>query len=222
MSTPNSQTPTPNFARTAFLLALLLVVPAFSGCTAKEAPNSPDVATWRAEKDRYFRESPESPVPEDQRAAFEPLPYYPIDPVYRVPAALTMAPGDQVLELPTSTGLRRKMRKIGDLEFTLKGQVLSLTAFVDASTNDVSRLFVPFGDMTNGNETYPGGRYLDLDRTATGIYDLDFNRAYHPFCVFNAKYDCPYPPRENRLAIPVRAGERLRSSTSPSEPSPDK
>jgi len=71
------------------------------------------------------------------------------------------------------------------------------------------RLFVPFGDLTNGNETYPGGRYLDLDRTATGIYDLDFNRAYHPFCVYNSSYDCPYPPRENRLAVPIRAGERL-------------
>ena len=214
VSTPNAQLPTPKFVGTAILIALLLI-PVFSACNAKEAPGAPDVATWRAEKDRYFRESPESPVPEEQRASFEPLPYYPIDPVYQVPAALTMAPGEEVLELPTSTGLRRKMRKIGALQFTLKGQALALTAFVDASTNDVSRLFVPFGDMTNGNETYPGGRYLDLDRTATGIYDLDFNRAYHPFCVFNPTYDCPYPPRENRLAIPLRAGERLRSSNAP-------
>ena len=44
---------------------------------------------------------------------------------------------------------------------------------------------MPFGDLTNGTETYQGGRYLDLDRTASGVYDLDFNRAYHPFCVFN-------------------------------------
>ena len=159
-----------------------------------------------------MRESEESPVPAEARASFPPLPYYDIDPVYRVPAGLTMAPGEEVLELPTSTGLRRKMRKIGALEFTLKGQPLSLHAFVDASTNDVRRLFVPFNDLTNGTETYPGGRYLDLDRTATGFYDLDFNRAYHPFCVFNAKYDCPYPPKENRLPVPVRAGERLRSS----------
>jgi hypothetical protein len=101
------------------------------------------------------------------------------------------------------------MIQVGTLKFTLKGRPLTLSAFVDASTKDVRRLFVPFGDLTNGSETYPGGRYLDLDRTATGIYDLDFNRAYHPFCVFNAAYDCPYPPRENRLQLPVRAGERL-------------
>ena len=148
-------------------------------------------------------------MPPEKRATFPPLPYYDIDPAYQVPAALSVAPGEEVLELPTSTGQRRKMRRIGTLRFTLKGQPLTLSAFVDASTNDMRRLFVPFGDLTNGTETYPGGRYLDLDRTATGIYDLDFNRAYHPFCVFNAEYDCPYPPRENRLQVPIRAGERL-------------
>lgn len=153
--------------------------------------------------------SAESPVPPEKRATFPPLPYFDIDPAYQVPAALSIAPGKEVLELPTSTGLRRKMRRIGTLKFTLKAQPLTLSAFVDASTNDVRRLFVPFGDLTNGTETYAGGRYLDLDRTATGIYDLDFNRAYHPFCVFNAEFDCPYPPRENRLQVPVRAGERL-------------
>ena len=186
-----------------------------AACNTAPAPAAPDVAAWRAEKDRYMRESRESPVPPEARASFPPLPYYPIDPAYQVPASLTVAGSDQgqtplVLELPTSTGQRRKMIKIGTLNFTLKGRPLTLSAFVDASTNDVRRLFVPFGDLTNGSETYPGGRYLDLDRTATGIYDLDFNRAYHPFCVFNAAYDCPYPPRENRLSIPVRAGERLR------------
>ena len=116
-----------------------------------------------------------------------------------------------VLELPTSTGLRRKMRRVGTLTFGLQGRELTLVAFVDATENDMRRLFVPFGDLTNGNETYPGGRYLDLDRTATGIYDLDFNRAFNPFCVFNEKFDCPLPPRENRLTVPVRAGERLQT-----------
>jgi uncharacterized protein (DUF1684 family) len=104
------------------------------------------------------------------------------------------------------------MRRIGKLEFTLKGQPLTLTAFADADTNEMDRLFVPFGDLTNGTETYPGGRYLDLDRTATGVYDLDFNRGYHPFCVFNTAYDCPYPPSENRLKVPIRAGEKLGPS----------
>ncbi len=101
------------------------------------------------------------------------------------------------------------MRRIGALEFTLKNQPLKLTAFADASDQNLLRLFVPFHDLTNGTETYPGGRYLDLDRTATGIYDLDFNRAYNPFCLFNPTFDCPVPPRENRLTVPIRAGEKI-------------
>jgi hypothetical protein len=68
---------------------------------------------------------------------------------------------------------------------------------------------VPFGDLTNGTETYKGGRYLDLDRTPTGLYDLDFNRAYHPFCVYDPSYVCPVPPRENRMTVAIKAGERL-------------
>lgn len=180
------------------------------GCSVADAPNAVDVTTWRAEKDRFMR-SADSPVPEAQRADFPPLAYFAIDPAYSVPASLAVAPGEDILELSTSGGLRRKMRKIGTLQFTLKDQPLTLTAFVDASTNDVRRLFVPFGDLTNGSETYPGGRYLDLERTATGFYEIDFNRAYNPFCVFNAAYDCPYPPRENRLKVPIRAGEKLHT-----------
>ena len=75
---------------------------------------------------------------------------------------------------------------------------------------DVDHLFVPFTDLTSGTETYPAGRYLDLDRTPTGIYVIDFNRAYHPYCYYNPTFDCPYPPAENRLRIPIRAGERLK------------
>jgi uncharacterized protein len=191
--------------RCGWLLALVLL----SGCTAHEVPYEEGIAAWRAEKDRFMRESPDSPIIEAQRPSFPDLPYYPTNVEYRVPAALKVAPAGDVIEMPTSTGQRRKMRRIGALEFTLKGELLKLTAFADASDQTLQRLFVPFSDRTNGTETYPGGRYLDLDRTATGLYDLDFNRAYSPFCHFNPAYDCPVPPRENRLPIPIRAGETL-------------
>ena len=102
-----------------------------------------------------------------------------------------------------------KIARIGVLSFTLDGQPMTLTAFAEASDTTLTRLFVPFGDLTNQRETYRAGRYLDLDRTATGLYDLDFNRAYHPFCLFNTAYECPIPPRENHLQVQVRAGERL-------------
>ena len=198
--------------RAALILLSLAAAQAFA-CTPAPKPYAEEIGAWQAEKDQYMRLSPDSPVPEAQRATFPPLSYFPINEEYRVPAALKPIESTQVLEMSTSTGQRRKMRRVGSLAFTLKGQPLTLTAFVDASENDMRRLFVPFGDLTNGSETYQGGRYLDLDRTASGVYDLDFNRAYHPFCLFNSGYDCPVPPRENRLPLPVRAGERLAPGT---------
>jgi len=194
--------------RTAFAVAVLV---ALAACAQPPASYTDQIAAWHAEKDRFMRESPQSPVPEDKRSAFPPLAYFPTDPSYRVPASLQPAPRGPVVEMPTSTGQRRQMRKVGTLAFTLKGQALSLGAFVEADQQDMNRLFVPFGDLTNGVETYQGARYLELDRTPTGLYDLDFNRAFHPFCLFNSSYDCPYPPAESRLKLPIRAGEKLSS-----------
>ena len=157
-----------------------------------------------------MRGAAESPIPAAQRASFQPLPYYPIDEQYRVPAALREARGDEVIEMSTSTGKPRRMRRIGTLAFTLKGQPMTLTAFAEVDDTALRRLFVPFGDLTSGMDTYQGGRYLDLDLKGSGVYDLDFNRAYHPYCVFNPEYECPVPPRENRLKVPIHAGERMR------------
>jgi hypothetical protein len=112
--------------------------------------------------------------------------------------------------MPTSTGTQRKMRRVGALQFTLKGQPMKLTAFVEVEAPDLNRLFVPFSDMTSGTETYAGGRYLELERNPTGIYEIDFNRAFIPYCYYNPTYECPYPPPENRLKTPIRAGERMR------------
>jgi uncharacterized protein (DUF1684 family) len=180
-----------------------------SACSHPPASYPDQIAAWHAEKDRFMRGSSESPVPADKRATFPPLPYFATDASYRVPASLQPAPPGPVVEMPTSTGQRRRMRRVGTLAFTLKGQALSLGAFVEADQQDMNRLFVPFGDLTNGVETYQGGRYLELDRTPTGLYDLDFNRAFHPFCLFNSSYDCPYPPAESRLKVAIRAGEKL-------------
>jgi uncharacterized protein len=192
--------------KTRIAIASLVLLAA---CSRPPLSYQDQIAAWHAEKDRFMRESSESPVPPERRASFAPLTYFPVDPSYRVPAELELSSGGPSIEMPTSTGQRRQMRRVGRLKFSLKGEPLTLGAFVEANETDMRRLFVPFGDLTNGTETYPGGRYLDLERTATGIYDLDFNRAYHPFCFYNSSYDCPYPPPENRLKVPIRAGERL-------------
>src|SRR5687767_10003147 len=109
-------------------LALLALSAALVvACEAKPLPTG-DVASWRAEKDRFMRSS-DSPVPAEQRPTFPPLLYYPIDPAYQVPASLNVARGDEVLQIPTSTGQRRNMRRIGTLRFMLQGKELGLTAF---------------------------------------------------------------------------------------------
>jgi uncharacterized protein (DUF1684 family) len=201
-------------ARPSRLPVVALVI-ALTGCSSPKPPDTSvdyvaQVAAARAEKDAEFQKAPD-PVPENRKAEFLPLAYFAIDPAYSVPASLKPIHDDTVVEMPTSTGAQRKMRRAGTLEFMLKGQPLKLTAFVEVGAADVNRLFVPFSDMTSGTETYPAGRYLDLDRTKNGVYVVDFNRAYHPYCYYNPTWDCPYPPAENRLKIPVRAGEKRKS-----------
>lgn len=198
-------------------VTLLAAAAAVTSCTSGPAPvdtrpYQEQMAAFRAEKDAAFRTERDSPIPAEQRAAFPGLSYYAVDAAYRVPARLTEDRSGQpvVIELQTSGDERRRMRKVGTLGFALGAVSLKLTAFADADARSVDRLFVPFGDLTNLSETYRGGRYLDLDRTPTGLYDLDFNRAYHPFCVYNLSYICPVPPSENRLTVAISAGERLR------------
>lgn len=182
---------------------------AAAACSSPPPSYPEEIAAHRAEIEAFMRNSADSPIPADKRDQLLPLPYYPVDEAYRVPAALTAEQRDQIIQLSTSTGVPRRMRRIGTLAFTLKGQQLQLVAFADLDDAHLRRLFVPFGDLTSGTETYQGGRYLDLDRRASGVYDLDFNRAYHPYCVFDPRYECPIPPPENRLGIAIRAGEKL-------------
>jgi hypothetical protein len=186
------------------------------GCSSRPPEDTRDyaqqVASDRAAKDDLFKRG-NDPVPDAKKADFLPLAYFPIDPTYDVPASLTPSDDKTIIDMPTSTGAPRKMRKAGTLTFQLKGQAYSITAFYDL-TGTPEHLSVMFSDMTSGTETYAAGRYLDLDRNPTGIYVLDFNRAYHPYCYYNATYECPYPPPENRLKIPVRAGERMRRGIS--------
>lgn len=197
------------------LLIVLTAGMALNGCNAGAPPpaeNDGDyvnqVQVARAATDEAFRNQPNQPVPPNKMAEFLPLKYFPADPDYVVPASLNPAKERVVVEMPTSTGKIRKQHRVGVLEFTLKGQPLTLGAFVEAGA-DVNRLFVPFSDMTSGTETYAAGRYLELDRTPTGLYTIDFNKAYNPYCYYNADFDCPYPPRESRLPLPIRAGQRL-------------
>lgn len=197
---------------------------AMLAAACSSGPSAPDERSYiarieagRAETERMFRESADSPIPAGKHAELLPLSYFPIDASYSTPAVLKLSEDRPVFEMPTSTGKMRKMERVGVLEFTLGGEPRSLGAFVEAGTRRVTRLFVPFSDLTSGAETYAAGRYLDLDPTSTGLYEIDFNRAYNPYCAYNDSYDCPFPPPSNRLKIPIRAGERMRASASATE-----
>ena len=194
-------------------LATVIVALAAAACTS--GPSVPDDAAYikvlsaeREFKDRSFQQSSDSPIPGDKRSTLLPLTYFPINPAYSVPALLKLANERPAFEMPTSSGALRKMELVGTLEFTLQGEKRILGAFVPEGTRQISSLFIPFADLTTGTDTYVAGRYLDIDPTATGYYTIDFNRAYNPYCAYNASYECPYPPPSNRLKIAVRAGEK--------------
>lgn len=196
----------------------VLACVALAGCAPNPVEDEStflrDLDAFRRAKDEALRQ-PDSPIPAEKRSVVLPLDYFPGSIGYKVPAVLRLDTDQPTLEMPTSTGQRRQMRRAGTLQFMVKGQPLSLGAFVEADASTMDRLFVPFTDLTSGAETYPAGRYLDLDRTPTGLYVIDFNRAYNPYCYYNATYDCPYPPRDNRLRLPVRAGEKMKEAARP-------
>jgi uncharacterized protein (DUF1684 family) len=193
--------------RTALFVTAALASACSSGPGAPGTDFLQNEVARREARDRQFRED-KDPIPADKRNVLLPLRYYPPDPNYTVAAALRLGQERPVVLMPTSTGTIRRYERVGVLEFTFKGESLSLGAFVEEGTRAVDGLFVPFVDATSGKETYPAGRYLDIPPTTTGFYEIDFNKAYNPYCAYNATYECPYPPASNRLKVEIRAGEK--------------
>jgi uncharacterized protein (DUF1684 family) len=117
--------------------------------------------------------------------------------------------------LPVSAGGTMAMRRIGHVEIPFPAGARRLGVFW--MSGYAGGVFIPFRDATNGTETYGAGRYLldaaksaDLGGDASrGSLVLDFNFAFHPSCAFDPKWACPLAPPENRLDIPIQAGERL-------------
>jgi uncharacterized protein (DUF1684 family) len=183
-------------------------------------PHCRQTAEWfRDQRNRLFREHPQSPIPANDRKAFRSLSYWDWDPAGRVQARLR--PTDRVDATPSQephTSGEARLRPIGTAEFHLAGTACKLRVlWMDAYGGGV---FVPFRDATSGIETYGGGRYLvDSVKGAelgsdfrSETITLDFNYAYHPSCAYDPIWPCPLAPPENRLSIPVRMGERLGST----------
>jgi uncharacterized protein len=172
------------------------------------------VRAFRAEKDEFFRTSGSSPLPAGDRKGFGGLPYFEVDEALRF-EGLPLAPYAGVepvsFQIPTSDNKLRPAERAGVFRFEVGGAPATLTAYSLEGVESGS-VFVPFLDATSGSDTYGAGRYLDLDPEADGTYVLDFNLAYHPSCVYDARFSCPLTPPENRLAMRIEAGERLEET----------
>jgi uncharacterized protein (DUF1684 family) len=158
---------------------------------------------YRRRKDEFFKRSPDSPLQDDALAAFTGLRYFPENPALRLTVAIEEFTDKEDVWLQTSTGEPRHMRRWGRFRFDVDGQAAELTVY-SSSAGD---FFVPFKDATSGTETYGAGRYLEIEETSGGRFLVDFNLAYNPWCAYSPYYSCPIPPVENRLTVPIRAGE---------------
>ncbi|MFQ5870976.1 MAG: DUF1684 domain-containing protein [Candidatus Geothermarchaeales archaeon] len=163
---------------------------------------------YRREKDKYFAEAPDSPIPPDQRHRFTGLRYFPVDPKCRFFARLIEHDEPQKVSMVTSRGTVDEYLKQGYLKFELEGQTHRLQGYRSLRHHHEESLFVPFRDATSGEETYSSSRYVDVHMSEEGVYELDFNTAYNPYCAYSDDYTCPLAPQENWLRIPIRAGEK--------------
>ncbi len=165
-----------------------------------------------AARSALLKHHPQSPLDPAQRAEFDGLDYFAYDPEARVVPIIDDDVDDETFDVHLRTDGRFAMTRLAKLRFSLYGTELDLTLF--AVEGYGGGLFIPFRDATNGHETYGGGRYLlDTIKRADlgsdgGPLVLDFNYAYYPSCAYHPSWDCPLAPIENRLPIPVAAGER--------------
>jgi uncharacterized protein (DUF1684 family) len=162
----------------------------------------------RAAMEKFMKGGDGSPFSQDS-IVFEGLKFFPADVRYRVKAKLKPIEGKKVVLLSTSDGKEQKYLEHAFAEFELDGvqnQLLILEVMEMGPQR--GKLFLAFSDDTSGRETYGAGRYLDVKKVpAAKSVELDFNLAYNPYCAYNDKYSCPFPPKENLLKIAIRAGE---------------
>lgn len=183
------------------LIVLGTLLPRRPDATPPDPGYAQPLLAARAKKDSLFRADSASPLLPPVRLHFRGLTYYPIDPRFRLKATFwtqadSLAFGDS-LALP-----------VGTLTLSFEGRTYTLRTFREVGT-PADRLFVPFGDRTNGSETYGGGRYVVAQLPPdTREVVIDFNTAYHPYCAYNPRYVCPVVPPENKLPFSVEAGER--------------
>jgi len=163
-----------------------------------------DLKQFRTAKDQFFATHPHSPLTQNQKDNFTGLEYFPENPSLRFEVDLEHFEEEEDIQIQTSTGEIQTYTRFGKFKFTVEGEEAELTLYANEHG-----LFLPFVDSLAGKETYGAGRYLEPEPLPNGKLLVDFNLAYNPYCVYNDHYSCPLTPWENRLKVPVRAGEKL-------------
>lgn len=201
-----------------FLSLLLLSFLAFNLklVKAQDYYYTTDVKILRDGRDKEFRDANESPLTKEEFSSFKGLRYYSLNPESKVEARLIKTPNEKPFEAETSRGELRALLKYGYLEFNLKGVQQRLNVYQPVIAPDKpgyeevkNTLFLPFKDLTNGKETYGGGRYISMKMPETEKLTLNFNLAYNPSCAYNSKYSCFLVPKQNHLKLDIKAGEKV-------------
>lgn len=159
---------------------------------------------FRKEKDDFFGNHAQSPLTPEQRKTFKGLNYFAENDALRFEVQVQEFTDKVSFQMQTSTGDMREYQKYGKFKFVVEGIEAELTIY-----ENEHGFFLPFIDSLAGKETYPAGRYLEPEPSAGDYFFIDFNLAYNPYCAYNEKWSCPLTPAENRLKVPIRAGEKL-------------
>jgi len=163
-----------------------------------------ELDAFRAEKDDFFKHHPQSPLTPEQRRDFAGLQYFPENAALQLEVPVERLFDQQPMQMQTSTGGVQAYVRYGKFKFEVDGQPTELTIY-----QNENGYFLPFVDSLAGKETYPAGRYLEPGPLLGDHFLVDFNIAYNPYCAYNEMWSCPIRPAENRLKVPIRAGEKL-------------
>jgi uncharacterized protein (DUF1684 family) len=199
--------------RPVFILLSLLAIlmAACNQYTPEQEAIAAGIKQQRLEKDQWLKSEKNSPLLEEDKADFKGLKYYPVDLSLRFEGSITKY--DSVIP-DTIIGTKGELRpalKYGYFPFTYRGNEYKLEVYkmLRDDPEYAKYLFLGFTDATGGQETYGGGRYIDMTENEENFYLLDFNLAYNPYCAYNPRYSCAIPPAANRLSFKVTAGEKI-------------
>lgn len=164
----------------------------------------------RKKENAEFKNPEESPLKEKDLKSFKKLPFFAPDMAFCFEAIFTRTDDEVPFKMPTTTSRLPEYVKYGTLTFNYQGKEYTLSVYQNIDLTKKpgyeDYLFVPFTDLSNDEETYGGGRYLDFRIPKGDKVVLDFNLCYNPYCAYNEKYSCPIPPKENFLNFSVNAG----------------